>query len=147
MRGALRGSSFAWEGTASMRGAVRGSVKGCCRARRRALRSLFSLINFLPRTVPRPAFLFSVSMPANCCWTHCVGCCAWLFSMVLPGADLVSQSMCCLQSLSFCRAAADLMRDEGTSGDQHGPSRAPNLEWRMLTGPRGPNESVRTVPR
>ena len=40
-----------------MRGAVRGSVKGCCRARRRALRSLFSLINFLPRTVPRPATL------------------------------------------------------------------------------------------
>ena len=58
MRGALRGSSFAWEGTASMRGAVRGSVKGCCRARRlRARRSLFSLINFLPRTVPRPAFI------------------------------------------------------------------------------------------
>ena len=56
MRGALRGSNFGWEGTASMRGAVRGSVKGCCRARRRALRrSLFSLINFLPRTVPRPA--------------------------------------------------------------------------------------------
>ena len=38
-----------------MRGAVRGSVKGCCRARLRARRSLFSLINFLPRTVPRPA--------------------------------------------------------------------------------------------
>ena len=62
MRGALRGSSFAWEGTASMRGAVRGSVKGCCRARRRALprRSLFSLINFLPRTVPRPAVVISM---------------------------------------------------------------------------------------
>ena len=44
-----------------MRGAVRGSVKGCCRARRRALRarrSLFSLINFLPRTLPRPAKIF-----------------------------------------------------------------------------------------
>ena len=46
-----------WEGTASMRGAVRGSVKACCRARRgrRARRSLFSSINFLPRTAPRPA--------------------------------------------------------------------------------------------
>ena len=43
MRGALRGSSFAWEGTASMRGTVRGSVKGCCRARRRALRARRSL--------------------------------------------------------------------------------------------------------
>ena len=58
MRGALRRQQFRfWEGTASMRGAVRGSVKACCRARRgrRARRSLFSSINFLPRTAPRPA--------------------------------------------------------------------------------------------